>query len=49
MTGSCFINSVDIASTDLYWHTDPWERSHAQSGNSWGYGWSMERQRSSTR
>ena len=45
LTGSCFINSVDIASTDLYWHTDPWERSHAQSGNSWGYGWSMERQR----
>ena len=44
-TGSCFINSVDVASTDLYWHTDPWERSHAQSGNSWGYGWSMERQR----
>jgi hypothetical protein len=41
----CFINAQDITSTDLYWHTDPNETNFPQSQNSWGYGWTMDRQR----
>jgi hypothetical protein len=44
-SSACFVNAQDITSTDTYWHTDPFETNHPQSGNSWGYGWSMERQR----
>jgi hypothetical protein len=44
-TSACFVNSVNIASTDMYWHTDPWESNWPQSGTSAGYGWSMERMR----
>jgi chitodextrinase len=44
-SSACFVNAQDITSTDLYWHTDPNETNHPQSGTSWGYGWSMERMR----
>jgi hypothetical protein len=43
---ACFVNGPqDITSTDVYWHTDPFETSRPQSQNSWGYGWLMERMR----
>ena len=41
----CFVNSQDLTSTDMYWHTDPYETDSPQSGTSWGYGWTMEQQR----
>jgi chitodextrinase len=42
---ACFVNAQDITSYDMYWHTDPNELGRAQSGKSWGYGWSMRRMR----
>jgi hypothetical protein len=44
-SSACFMNRQDVTSTDLYWHTDPYETSHPQSNTSWGYGWSMRRMR----
>ena len=44
-SGACFINAQDVTSADLYWFTDPYETSHPQSRNAWGYGWSVERMR----
>jgi hypothetical protein len=44
-SSACFVNAQDITSTDLYWHTDPNETDHPQSGMSSGYGWSMRRMR----
>jgi hypothetical protein len=44
-SSACFINAQDVTSTDLYWHTDPYETNHPQSGTSSGYGWSMRRMR----
>ena len=44
-SSACFVNAQDLTSTDMYWHTDPYQTGDPQSGNSWGYGWSMERQR----
>ena len=45
ISSACFVNAQDVTSTDLYWHTDPFQIGDPQSGNSWGYGWTMERQR----
>jgi hypothetical protein len=44
-SSACFVNAQDITSTDLYWHTDPNETNHSQSGTSSGYGWSIRRMR----
>ena len=44
-TSACFVNAQDITSTDLYWHTDPYETNHPQSGMSSAYGWSIRRMR----
>ena len=44
-TSACFVNSQDITSTDLYWHTDPYQAGDRYSGLSSGYGWSMRRMR----
>jgi hypothetical protein len=43
---SCFVNAFqDVTSADIYWHTDPNETSHAQSGTSGGYGQTVDRLR----
>ena len=44
-SSACFVNIQDVTSADLYWFTDPYERSHPQSMTAWGYGWSVERLR----
>jgi hypothetical protein len=44
-SSACFINAQDVTSTDLYWHTDPFQTEDPQSGTSSGYGWSMRRMR----
>lgn len=44
-TSACFVNAQDITSADLYWFSDPFESDHPQSGNAWGYGWNIRRQR----
>jgi hypothetical protein len=44
-SATCFVNSQELTSTDMYWHTDPYETDSPQSQTSWGYGWTMEQQR----
>jgi hypothetical protein len=44
-SSACFVNAQDITSTDLYWHTDPYQTDDLQSGMSSGYGWSIRRMR----
>jgi hypothetical protein len=44
-SSACFVNAQDVTSTDLYWHTDPYQTGDPQSETSSGYGWSMRRMR----
>jgi hypothetical protein len=44
-TSACFVNAQDVTSADLYWFTDPYETNSPQSGQAWGYGWTVDRVR----
>jgi hypothetical protein len=41
----CYIDLVDVASDDVYWHTDPWQRDTPGSEVSSSYGKAVDRMR----